>query len=290
VIARVMASGLAAGLVASAAPEPPVFRAGVESVYVDVFVSKGGRPVAGLVAADFELKDDGAVQQVELVAAEARPVQGVLVFDTSSSMMGPKLKALRAAGGAFLDGLRPMDEAGLLAYSHEIAWLAPPSADKEPVRASLGRLRAAGATAAFDALYAALTLSDSTGRSLLVMFTDGEDNNVSILAGKQVREVARRSNVLVHVVGLRPAEGGESETARVLREVAEESGGKFWSAASTDRLRAAFGAIAAAMAERYVLRYEPRGPARAGWHPLAVRLKGKGGVVTARRGYWVAAW
>jgi VWFA-related protein len=281
----VISAVLGASLAAALAPPPPVFRAGVESVYVDVFVTKGGRPVAGLTAADFELRDDGVVQEVELVEAEARPVQGVLVFDTSSSMMGPKLEALRAAGRAFLDGLRPRDEAALVAFSHEVLWLAAPTPDKDAVRAALGRLRPFGATAAFDALYVALTLSDSTGRSLLVLFTDGDDN-VSILAGKQVREVARRSNALVHVVGLRPVEGGESETARVLREVAEESGGKFWSAASPDRLRAAFGAIAAAMAERYVLRYDP-GSARAGWHPLAVRLKGKSGAVVARRGYWV---
>jgi VWFA-related protein len=285
-VTTAVAASLAVAL-AAGAQAPPVFRAGVESVYVDVFVTRGGRPVPGLTAADFELKDDGVVQQVELVAAEARPVQGVLVFDASSSVMGPKLQALRVAGGAFLDGLRPMDEAALVAFSHEVAWLAPPTADKQAVRAALGRLRASGATAAFDALYAALTWSDSAGRSLIVLFTDGDDNT-SILSGTQVREVARRSNVLVHVVGQRPVEGGERETARVLREIAEDSGGRFWTPASPDRLRAAFGEIAAAMAERYVLRYEPAGPARAGWHPLAVRLKGKGGSVAARRGYWVA--
>jgi hypothetical protein len=42
------------------------------------------------------------------------------------------------------------------------------------------------------------------------------------------------------------------------------------------------------MGERYVLRYQPRGVKRAGWHPLAVRLRNVKGKVRARRGYWVA--
>jgi len=36
-----------------------------------------------------------------------------------------------------------------------------------------------------------------------------------------------------------------------------------------------------------VLRYEAENVARAGWHTIAVRLRGKKGEVQARRGYWV---
>jgi hypothetical protein len=39
---------------------------------------------------------------------------------------------------------------------------------------------------------------------------------------------------------------------------------------------------------RYVLRYEPAGVERAGWHRIEVRLRGQKGVVQTRRGYWVA--
>jgi hypothetical protein len=41
------------------------------------------------------------------------------------------------------------------------------------------------------------------------------------------------------------------------------------------------------MGERYVLRYDPQGVAREGWHALRVRLRGAKGQVQARRGYWV---
>ena len=276
----------------AAAQTPPVFRAEVGSTYVDVIVSNGGRPVPGLTASDFELEDDGVLQQVELVSAESRPVQAVLVFDASSSVAGEKVVALRAAGEAFLDGLRPADEAALVVFSEEIDWLAAPTVDRPAVRRALAELRPHGATAVFDALYAALVLADARGRALVVLFTDGEDNT-SILGERELRAAARRSNATVHVVGLRDASAGPpaSETAQVrsLREIAQGSGGRFWTAESPARLREAFAAIAASMGERYVLRYEPQGLKREGWHELSVRLRKAKGTVQARRGYWVAS-
>jgi VWFA-related protein len=270
------------------AQAPPVFASSVEYVHVDVFVSQGERSVPGLRAADFELRDDGVPQSPELISAESRPVQAALVFDTSSSVAGDKMAALRSAGAAFLDGLGPKDEASLFAFSEEIAWRARPTTDKQVVRESLSGVRALGATSAYDALYAALALADPQMPSLIALFTDGEDN-VSILDAEQVRNVAERSSSLVHVVSASLPEGAAGrDTAGVLREIAEHSGGRFWTAGTSKDLRAAFAAIAASMGERYVLRYQPRGVKRTGWHPLAVKLRNVKGRVRARRGYWVA--
>lgn len=286
-------NGLAVlALAAATAQQPPVFRSEVAAVHVDVFVSDGSRPVAGLAAGAFELKDNGVVQALELVSAESRPVQATLVFDSSSSVSGEKLAALQAAGAAFLDGLRPGDTAALMSFSEEIAWRAEPTTETVRVRDALEGLRPEGATAVFDALYASLALADPQGRALVVLFTDGNDNS-SVLGERQLRVVAQRSNALIHVVGLRetgpaPVAVVENEQVRALREIAEASGGRFWSAESPGRLREAFAAIAASLSQRYVLRYEPQGVARDGWHELSVKLKGSKGRVQARRGYWVA--
>jgi VWFA-related protein len=274
---------LAGSASAVLAQTPPVFRAEVESTYVDVFVSKDGHSVPGLRAANFALQDNGVVQQVELVANDSRPVQAVLVFDNSYSVKGEKLAALVKAGEAFLSGLRPADEAALITFSHEIVWAAGPTADKEAVRRALQRLEPLGSTAVFDALHVALTLSDVRGRSLVVLFTDGDDNT-SILGEPELLSVAERQNALVHVVAL----GGRTDQMKIVRELAEHSGGRLWTPDSPQRLQEAFAAIAASMSERYVLRYAPQGVRREGWHRLDVRLKGAKGAVQARRGYWVA--
>jgi len=286
--------------VAQAPPPPrPVFGVKVETVYVDAFVTRGGQPLPGLLASAFELKDNGVVQSLEVVATESLPLLAVLAFDTSSSVAGEKLAALRSAGEAFLDGLRPADEAALLGFCEEIEWFAKPTQDKAEVRRALQSLRAEGATAVFDALYASLRLPRSEARHLVVLFSDGEDN-LSWLGERQVRAAAERSNALIHVVGLRqpqgprswnltrPPESQEPEHIRALRQIAETTGGRFWEAESPDRLRSAFAAIAEAMNHRYVLRYQPQRVQSQGWHRIELSLRGHTGNVQARRGYWVA--
>ena len=234
-------------------------------------------------------------QRLELLSAESRPILAVLVFDTSSSMDGERLAALRAAGEGFLGRLRPADEAALVAFSERITWLARPTTDKAQVRSALAGLRAEGATSVFDALYAAIMMSDPSLRPLIVLFTDGEDNG-SWLDERQLRAVAERSNALVHVVGWNPRpeyrqgslQHAESASEAVLREIAEVSGGRFWKVDSPARLPVAFAAVADAMRHRYVLRYEAQGVKREGWHRLDVRLKAGKGEAHLRRGYWVA--
>ncbi len=73
-----------------------------------------------------------------------------------------------------------------------------------------------------------------------------------------------------------------------LREVAEQTGGRFWRANSSARLGDAFRAIIEAMNTRYVLRYDPGAAAKPGYHRIEIRLKGVKGDVRARRGYWRA--
>ncbi len=288
-------AALARAVLAQTPPKPIEFRSQVAAVYVDAFVTRGDRPVLDLRAADFALRDNGVPQQLELLSAESRPLRAVLVFDTSSSMAGDRIEALRAAGEAFLDGLRPADEAGLVAFSEDVFWLADPTSDKAAVRRALSRLRAEGATSVYDALYAAITLSEGELRPLIVLFTDGEDNT-SWLGDADLRIVVQRSNALVHVVGWRPPLSPEarrklpteSAQERALRAIAEAAGGRFWDADSPARLRQAFRAIADAMGHRYVLRYEPAGVAREGWHQIDARLRGVKGDVYIRSGYWVA--
>jgi VWFA-related protein len=296
--------GVAVLAVAAAVPRapsqaPPVFRASVESVYVDVFVNRRGQPIAGLQASNFELKDNGVPQVADLLAAESEQLHAVLVFDTSSSLAGDRLTALRAAGNAFLDGLGREDQVALVGFSEEIAWLTPSTADKAAVRRGLDNLDAAGTTAAFDALYAAVALSEQAGRSLIVLFTDGEDN-MSVLSQKQLVTVVERSNALVHTVGWHEA-GATSEPGLItgeikvpnqalppLREIAEATGGRLWWADSPEQLRRAFAEIAESMSHRYILRYEPQGVKREGWHRIEIKLRGQKGDLQARHGYWVA--
>lgn len=287
---------------------PAVFGVQVDSVYVDAFVSQRRDPVVGLTAADFELKDNGVVQRLDLIAAESMPLLAVLVFDSSNSLAGERLTALQASGKAFLESLRPQDEVSLFTFAGETQWLARPTTEKAAVAKALDELRPGGATAVLDALYAALVLPQTQGRILVVLFTDGEDN-MSFLDWRQMRLVAERSNALIHVVGLKRSDDRAAPmptmdlTGRMLpmttppsleflhtwgmRQIAESTGGRYWEAESPMRLKSAFAAITETMSRRYILSYEPQGVKRPGWHEIELRLPGRTGDIHARRGYWV---
>jgi VWFA-related protein len=293
-------SALALALVAAAAAQasPPTFTVGVEAVYVDVFVTEANRPVAGLAAADFEVRDNGARQRVELVAVESLPLTTFLVLDASGSVEGEKLVRLQAAGRALLRGLPPGDEAALVTFDHEIALRVPPTADRARLERGVGGILPGGSTALLDALYAGVMLASGRGRSLLVVFTDGEDN-LSWLGADEVRRVLLESNVLVQAVGivpeeatrydpaLRPSPLPETPHVRTLRQLAEVTGGRFWAASAPDRLADAFLAILEAMKTRYVLRFEPGPGRREGLHELEVKLTRRKGRVQCRKAYFV---
>jgi VWFA-related protein len=296
----VLAAALAAG--GARAQAPVVFEARVESVYVDVFVTRDGQPVLGLGAASFEVRDEGAVRPFELVGSTSVPLTSVLAFDVSGSVAGSKLVALQKAGAAFLEGLADADEASLLTFNEELTWVVPPTTDKAIIARALGGLRPRGGTALYDGLFAASALPRSPARTLVAVFSDGEDN-ISWLDESRVKDALARSNALVHVVGfvnppatIRFGQSGkkkavpafENRRVRALRNLAEATGGRFWGAGSDDELRVAFADIAASMRRRYLLRFEPAG-GKAGWRRLEVRLKGVKGEVQARPGYWAEA-
>ena len=61
------------------------FSSRVEAVRVDVLVTEDGVPVSDLTAADFEVRDNGVVQQIDLVSSELIPLNVVLALDLSAS-------------------------------------------------------------------------------------------------------------------------------------------------------------------------------------------------------------
>jgi VWFA-related protein len=76
------------------------------------------------------------------------------------------------------------------------------------------------------------------------------------------------------------------EAGKFLDNLTEETGGRVLFANANSDLRATFTKTLGEFRERYVLSYMPTGVSATGWHRLEVKLKGKKGKVTARRGYF----
>jgi uncharacterized protein YegL len=257
-----------------------VFRSGVEVVELDVSVTRGGRPVQGLTAADFALSDNGVAQQVASVTLDRLPLSVTLVLDTSESVAGDRLSHLIQAGEGLAAALRGDDRAALITFSNSVDARVPMTDDVAAIRASLASIKGAGATALLDAVQLALELQphDRT-RPLVLVFTDGQDT-ASWLTPDAVLESARRVGVVVHAVRV--------ASDPFLDRLVDASGGRTWSATSDRQLRELFTRALDEMRARYLLTYTPAGVRAPGWHELKVRLKTGRADVAARPGYFVA--
>ena len=295
----------ASGLVAQQLPR---FRARVDAVQVDVRVERRGRPVGGLTAANFELRDAGVVQTIEAVTMEDVPVHLLLVLDTSLSVAGARLLMLKQATRAAIEALRPEDRVTLVTFSFELKRLVEASLDHAGAAAALTGLNAFGSTSLHDAVFNALVLRERVpGRALILVFSDSADT-ASWLRADTLLDDFRRTDAVVFGVTLRSSYdvgwrwdlGTRDDQARLkawfrdepqlfrrglLSALAEETGGGLYRADANENLTKAFTAIVEEFKSRYLLTYTPEGVPPDGWHPLEVRLWNAGGNVTARRGY-----
>ena len=263
-----------------AAQQGTVFSTRVDSVRVDALVTDGRVPLVGLRATDFEILDNGVPQAVALVDADEIPVNVILGLDMSGSVAGEKLRQLRLAGLALLDGLRPTDKSALIAFSWAVTIRSPLSPDAGAARRGLDDSAIAGNTSLIDATFTALQVAGSDlGRSVVMIFSDGADT-ASFLSIPTVVSAARRSDAVIYAVATSGSGGG-----RFLDQVSEITGGRLLGVDAPAKLGPAFLSILNEFRHRYLLSFVPTGVAGAGWHKLEVRVKGRRATVNARAGY-----
>lgn len=163
---------LALTATSAVAGQGPTFSARVDVVRVDVLVTEQGRVVQGLKPQDFEVRDNGVVQQVDFVNLEQLPLDVVLALDVSASVSGERLEHLQAAGYSLLQRLAPRDRAALVTFSHVVRLERRLTGDLSRVRAALGAVLPAGDTALIDGSYAAMASTESGG-SRVFLTTSG---------------------------------------------------------------------------------------------------------------------
>jgi VWFA-related protein len=296
--------------VTAAGPPQARFRSSRDAVLVDVEVTSGGKPVAGLTAGDFELRDSNVPQEVQVLAFADVPISLLLVLDASSSVAGQRLQHLQQAARRAVDALRPDDQAAILAVRDAVSLHVDWTGDRGLLHRRIDALEARGWTALNDAMFAAVALRErAAGRLVVLVFSDGADT-ASWLDGRQVVERVRRSDVVVTAVSAaarpRPESAREARQAlmlapalsrwfesdpvlfpyALLETLTADSGGELLHVDTGPALAPAFEKIVTAFRTRYLLTFTPEGVSGSGWHPIEVRVPGQRVTVRARRGYW----
>jgi len=229
------------------------------TVYVSV-TNAAGEPV-NVDASQIQISENGQAMQPDDIggSGEIGPLTTLLVIDVSGSMLqAGKLEAAKAAAKAYVDQMRPGDQAGVLAFNTKVNYVQPVTADHAALAASIDNLNAQNDTAMYDALSAgSKTLKDVPGRKAVIVLTDGLDN-VSKITSDQVVQDIGPSGLSISTIGLGdPGKMGVNSglDEAGLRNLADRAGGAYGYANDPDSLQALYGRYARALQSEYRFTY-----------------------------------
>jgi len=272
-----------------AAQEP--FRGGVELVAVGATVfDSNGRLVTNLSVDDFDLREDGVPQTVQVFARGAGegavPLHLGLLFDRSGSLER-EFALERAAAVKFLEQVPDVEDVTLVEFNTDVRVTKYAAAHLGRVGDRIRELTPGGWTAFYDALAVYLDGERRpSGRTILIMYTDGEDTrSQASLSG--LLDQLRGSSITVFAVGLMNQVGPARERLQArIRQMAELTGGRAFFPSSVEELDAAYAQLLTELKAQYFLGYAPSASKPAGtWRRLDVRVKQPGLRVRARPGY-----
>lgn len=258
----------------------PTFSSRIEGVRVDVLVTDSSRrPMRGLTAQDFVIRDNGVIQSVDAVSFGELSLNVGLTFDLSESVSGARHDQLRQASRELTRSLLPADQVALITFNKVVSMPCPPSKLHGCVDTALARATPAHETSLVDGVFAGMTIGEwDAGRSLQMVFSDGLDT-ASFMDPDRILETGRRSDVVVYPI---VTKGAKPE---FLEELASLTGGRLYEVDRDADLAPAFKEILDEFRFRYVITYSPASVAKGGWHKLDVRVNKPGARVRARPGY-----
>jgi VWFA-related protein len=277
------------------AQEPSFRTASTELVVLPVVVTdRQGRYVADLATGQFAVFDNGRRVPIDLFTAEDTPVTIGLVIDASGSMR-PKIGEVAAAAMAFARASNPEDELFAVQFNDGVARTVAdrafvPAGDLRALEAAIGSIRPDGRTALYDGLMAALDhlALGSRPRKTLIVISDGGDN-ASDATLDAVLKRARASNAAIYTVGLFD-DNDIDRNPRVLKALAEATGGERFLPRSPGELLRACSRIAREIRSGYTIGYAP--PDRDGaYHRVRVEVDAAASrrlSVRTRPGYFAA--
>src|SRR5271170_1211494 len=123
-----------------------VIHVDVGLVLLDTTVkTRAGQIMGNLKKEDFEVREDGVPQKLDIFNRDELPLSVALVLDLSDSI-GPFLGPLRQAANTALSALKPEDEVALFTFSTEAQLRAPFTKDKSQIAQQINAFKVGGAT------------------------------------------------------------------------------------------------------------------------------------------------
>ena len=282
---------------ASQAPQRPSFRGGVDVVSLNVTVTDQGRNfVTSLEQGDFVVFEDGVKQDVTYFNKSQLPVALSLLIDTSASMED-KLRLAQEAAIGFTRRMKPDDITQVIDFDNRVSILQQFTSDRPALEAAIRQTVPNGSTSLHNAIYISIkelkkVRASSAGdvrRQAIVVLSDGEDTS-SLVPFEEVLDLAKRSEVIIYTIGIRGRDLGARgfpEAEFVLKQFAQETGGRAFFPTGATELEGIYAQIADELAAQYALAYSSRNPRRDGqWRRIVVRTTRPELAARTKQGYF----
>jgi len=277
-------------------PDVPRFRVGVGTVSLSLTVlDDDGHLVTGLPKENFTVYEDGVEQAIQFFAHGELPLKMVILLDVSSSMR-QKLEMAQEAAVRFVDSLTPGDEVQVVEFGSRVMTLVEFTPDFTEAANAIRSTTVEGATALYNAVYVSLKdleayRSDQLDRRAIVVLSDGNDTK-SVLRFEDVKEQARKSNIIIYAISLRANEADlKKEKYRnakyELDMLAEASGGMSYAPEKLNDLSDVYDDILEELKAQYSIGYVSMDAEHDGkWRHLQILTAEPGTRVRSREGYY----
>ena len=268
-------------------------------------VDASGRAVTNLKLSDFELRVDGKVVEITELSRSETPIRLAMLFDNSGSVLMAREFEKRAATRFFRQVMRPeKDLAALFSVASTTHLEQPFTRDVSAlIRAIELFPKPEGGTALLDGIVESATyLSEVSGRRVMVIVSDGDDNLSDMSFDDAVRSV-QTINCQVYVVKTTDFEnflrtGSRKGNANIrhlpgerrMLEITRQTGGAVHSPVDEAELDDAFRQISAELSQQYILSYYPDDVSelRGQFREITLTLKNRPNLtLRTRKGYYV---
>jgi VWFA-related protein len=283
---------------------PGAIRVNVNLVLLDATVkTKSGQIMADLKKDDFQVREDGVAQKVEVFSRDELPLNVALVLDLSDSI-GPFLGPLRDAANTALASLKPEDEVSLFTFSTEAELRVPFTKDKTKIAEQINMFQAGGATNINDGIFAAaeyLLKTPRNGRRVIILISDDVGTDAGGQGTHDIITEAIAADTALYNLKI----PGYNPPATIfvasmipglvnIRKVMDQTGGEIFDVQDVKHLDAVFRALIDRIKTRYTLGYYTSASGAEGKpHKLDVRLassfgsKGRNYFVLSKSSYYI---
>ena len=281
--------------------DPQIFRANVDVVSLNVTVIDGqNHYVTDLAESDFSVYEDGAKQDLIFFNRSSLPIALSLLIDTSASMEN-RLQIAQEAAIGFARKLRPQDFAQVVDFDSRVEITQDFTNSVPDLERAIRATQAGGSTSLHNAIYISLKelaklkakTQDEVRRRAIIVLSDGEDTS-SLVTYEEVLDLAKRSETALYTIGLQPREAPTSKGFReaefVLRQLAQETGGRAFFITRAEDLKEVYGQISDELSSQYTVGYASKNSRRDGaWRRVVVQIARAGAVARTKRGYYAPA-